>query len=711
MSQGTPEWIVEEHKRLADLIRRADEAYHSGDEPIMEDAEYDSLKRRLVEIEVARPDLRRGSPSSAVGAKPRKGFAKVRHAVRMMSLDNAFTSEDVHAFVASVARATGVARPRFTAEVKIDGLSLSVSYRDGKLERAATRGDSEVGEDVTANVLGISGIPHEIPYREPVEIRGEVYMTRADLAELNARQAQAGQKVFANARNAAAGALRNVDPEKVRSRPLRFLGYSMIGGPELATQEEVLATLHAWGVAVSDLTGICEGAEELIAYQAHIASIRHEIPFDIDGVVYKLDDLTLRAAVGETSRAPKWATAHKFEAEKVTTQLLGITLQVGRTGVVTPVAELRPVKVGGVIVSRATLHNADFIKGVGNDGEPLRGGADIRVGDTVVIQRAGDVIPQVVDVILDLRLEGTRPYEFPNSCPSCGGALHREPGQAAIRCVATFACPAQKVERLCYLASREVLNIDGLGDKAIEAFVEAGILDRPGDVFRLRYVTDRIAALDGWAEKSAMAIAEAADAARRVPLWRFITALGIRHVGPSTAKLLAKKAVSASRFLEDCRAIAAGDAAVAAAYEAIDSVGSAVTRAIAEHFSDDRNVDDALDLADMMTIEEHVLRQGPLSGKTVVFTGSLERFDRKAAQASAEALGAKVSGSVSKRTHLVVAGPGAGSKLEEARRHGVPVIDEVAWIAMLEEAMSAAEDVSEPADDLPLLGRGGGYGP
>jgi len=683
MDATATESLAHEHRRISALIARADDAYHASDDPIMGDGEYDSLKLRLLEIESLLPSLATNSPSGKVGAAPRKnGLAKVTHATRMMSLDNAFTEDDVRNFVARVLAALGRGPVplRFVAEPKIDGLSLSIKYEGGQLVRAATRGNSSVGDDVTDNVLLIGDIPHTIPFREDAEVRGEVYMSKADFEALNARQLEAGLEPFANPRNAAAGTLRNQDKAKARHRRLRFFGYSLIGGPEgILTQEDALATLHAWGVSVSDIIGICEGADELIGYQRDIGAKRKDLPFDIDGVVYKLDDLALREIVGETSKFPKWAIAHKFEAEKATTLLKDIIVQVGRTGVVTPVAVLRPVLVGGVTVSRATLHNVDELQR-----------KDLRIGDTVVLQRAGDVIPQVLGMVADLRPDGAAPYVFPTACPSCGGALHRtkkdDKEEASIRCVAAFACPAQKVERLIYLASREILNIDGLGDKAVEAFVQAGILDRPGDAFRLRAMTNRIATLEGWAEKSALSLADAADAVRKAPLWRYIAALGIRHVGPATAKLLAKKAVSAPRFLADAEAITNGDTAIRKGYEDIDQVGEAVTGAIRDHFCDQRNWADALDLADVMEIEDHVTSQGPLSGKTVVFTGSLEKFDRKSAQASAERLGAKVSGSVSKKTHLVVAGPGAGSKLEDARKHEVKVIDEAEWIAMVEGA-------------------------
>jgi len=687
MDSVAVEGLEQEHRRISQVILRADDAYHSGDAPIMGDDEYDSLKRRLEEIEVSHPHLRRNSPSGNVGAKPRKGFAKVAHSTRMMSLGNAFTPEDVRDFVAQVARAAGVADPRFVGELKIDGLSLSLVYDHGNLVRGATRGDSAVGDDVTDNVRGIFGIPATIPYKGQVEVRGEVYMTHAALKELNEQLAAQGLEPYANVRNAAAGALRNQDPRKARSKYLHFFGYSMIGGPDgIETQEAVLATLDSWGVAVSDQVAICDGAEHLIEYQAYVGSIRKQLPFDIDGVVYKLDNLALRDTVGETSKAPKWAIAHKFEAEKVTTALLDIVVQVGRTGVITPVAELRPVSVGGVTVSRATLHNADFIKGLGNKGETIRNGVDIRVGDTVVVQRAGDVIPQVLDIVADLRPAGTVPFKFPKACPSCGGTLHREEGQAAIRCVAAFACPAQKVERLVYMASREVLNVDGLGDETVKALVGAGILDRPGDVFRLAGQIDRISRLEGMADRSARALVDAAEARRKAPLDRFLTALGIPQVGLSTARLLAAKAVSARRFLDDGVAIAEGNREIAAEYESIPQIGPSVIKAIADHFSDGRNSSDASDLASVMEIEDHVTVQGPLSGKTVVFTGSLEKFDRNSAKESAIRLGAKVSGSVSKKTHLVVAGPGAGSKLADAEKHKVKVIDEAEWIAMVEAA-------------------------
>lgn len=668
--------MEKEHLRISKVVQKADDAYHSSDRPIIDDDEYDSLKRRLVEIESMLPHLKANSPTGNVGAKPRKGFAKVAHASRMMSLGNAFTPDEVREFVAQVAKATGTESPRFVGELKIDGLSLSLIFREGALVRAATRGDSEVGDDVTDNVRGIAGIPATIPYTGDVEVRGEAYMTHAALEELNARLVGQGLETYANVRNAAAGALRNQDPKKARSKYLHFFGYSIIEGPAgITTQEEVLATLDSWGIAVSDQIAICDGAEQLIEYQAYVASIRKELPFDIDGVVYKLDDLSLRESVGETSRAPKWAIAHKFEAEKVTTTLLDITVQVGRTGVITPVAELRPVSVGGVTISRATLHNAE---------ELLR--KDIRIGDTVTVQRAGDVIPQVLGIVPALRPGGAVPYVFPKSCPSCGGILHRSEGEVAIRCVGAFSCPAQKVERLIYLASREVLNVDGLGEKAVEAFVNAGILDRPGDVFRLRGKVKRIAALDGMADKTARALADAADKSRNAPLDRFLAALGIRFVGQSTARLLAAHAQSVGRFLEDAASIAGGDRDVIGRYLAIEQVGQSVIDAVAEHFSDQRNLSDAHDLASVMQVEEHVTVQGPLTGKTVVFTGSLDKFDRNSAKESAIRLGAKVSGSVSKKTYLVVAGPGAGTKLEDAKKHGVEVIDEAKWISIVEAA-------------------------
>jgi len=681
-----PKQIAKEHASIAETIIRADNAYHSGHEPLMADGEYDSLKSRLIKLESDHPTLRNGSPTTSVGAAPKSGFTEVQHSTRMLSLDNAFTEQDIKDFIGRIAKVSGTLKPRFMAEPKVDGLSLTVRYAGGKLVLAATRGDSKVGEDVTANILHIRDIPHEIPYLGEVEVRGEVYMTREDLAALNARHAAEGLKTFANPRNAAAGALRNQDQTKAQSRPLRFIGYGIVGGPDdVTTQEGVLETLYNWSVTVSDLVGICEGAEELIAYYAHIERIRPTIPYDIDGVVYKIDDFSLRNRIGENTRAPRWAIAHKFQAERAATVLMDISWQVGRTGAVTPVANLRPVSVGGVTVSRATLHNIDEIER-----------KDLRIGDTVTIQRAGDVIPQILGVVLELRPEDAQSYVPPISCPSCGGPLHRSPGDAVIRCTAAFACPAQKVERLKHLVSREILDVEGLGESTIEAFVNAGIVSRPGDIFRLSNHIVEIAALSGMSEKVARTLAAAADTKRSVPLERFIAALGIRHVGLSTARLLAARARTAEEFLNDAEEIASGDRTIANEYAAIDQVGPAVIEAIREHFHDPRNVIDARDLASVLRIEGYVARQGPLSGKTVVFTGTLEQFDRKQAKELAIRLGARVSGSVSRKTDLVVAGAGAGSKLNDARTLGIEIVDEAEWVAMVADLEGSLLNARRP---------------
>lgn len=689
--------------RLAAAIAGHDAAYYQRDAPEVADAEYDALRRLNAAIEALFPHLiRADSPSHRVGIAPASAFAKVQHRVPMLSLANAFDADEVRDFDLSIRRFLGLestAPLAYVAEPKIDGLSLSLRYEGGALVEAATRGDGREGENVTANARSIADIPARLADAPAVlEVRGEVYMTHADFAALNDRQAAAGAKVFANPRNAAAGSLRQLDPTVTASRPLRFFAYSWgeVSEPLAGTQSAALARLKAMGFAINPDMVEADGPDALLAAHAALESRRAALGYDIDGIVYKVDDLALQARLGFRSTTPRWAIAHKFSAQTATTVLEGIDIQVGRTGALSPVARLRPVTVGGVVVSSATLHNEDYIGGVGGDGQPIRPNADgtsrdLRVGDTVTVYRAGDVIPKVLNVDLSKRPAGAEPFRFPDHCPECGSAAPREPGEAVRRCTGGLICPAQAVERLRHFVSRDAFDIEGLGAKQVEAFFRDGWVREPADLFTLaaRFGDGQLQQLrnrDGWGAKSAANLFEAIEARRRIPLDRLIFALGIRHVGETTARMLARAYGSWAAFSEAMTAAADRDGEAWAHLLAIDGVGSVLAASLVDFFAEPHNRAALGHLLAHLSIEDVAAPSGvdsAVAGKTVVFTGTLTRMTRAEAKARAEALGAKVAGSVSAKTDFVVAGDAAGSKLKQATALGVAVLSEDEWLAMI----------------------------
>ncbi|HRE44970.1 MAG TPA: NAD-dependent DNA ligase LigA [Terricaulis sp.] len=757
--------------RLAQDIARHDALYYSKDAPELTDAEYDGLRRRNAAIEARFPDLvREDSPSLRVGAAPASSFGKVRHSVAMLSLDNAFDAEDARAFVARVQRFLNLETPpAITAEPKIDGLSASLRYEDGRFVRGATRGDGREGEDVTANLRTIADIPQRITGAPAVlEVRGEVYMEKAAFAAMNARLEAEGKQAYVNPRNSAAGALRQLDAKITATRPLRFFthGWGELSEPLAETQFESMARLKKMGFPVTPAMIRADNAEQLLAAYQQILEGRQALAYEIDGVVYKVDSLALQQRLGFVSRSPRWAIAHKFAAEQQTTTLDAIDIQVGRTGALTPVGRLAPVFVGGVTVTNVTLHNADYIKGVGADGAPIRGGKDLRVGDTVVVQRAGDVIPQIVDVLLEKRAKGARKYQFPETCPVCGSHVARElePGEEGViaRCTGGLNCPAQAVERLIHFVARRAMDIEGLGQKQIEEFYELGWVKEPADIFRLADHRDELMTREGYGEKSVANLLASIDARREPEFARFLYGLGIRDIGETTAGVLARRYESWAAF--EAAMHRAAQAAPGEAYEALarvkgvgggalaaliaaapdlkapgadlfdagenpklkgvtakawdglitafgslseaiaaikaaakaapgedflelartDGVGPVAAEHLADFFAEPHNLDALARLLKEVRPKDQprAATSSPVAGLTIVFTGSLEKMTRDEAKARATALGAKVSGSVSKKTDLVVAGPGAGSKLAEAEKHGVKVIDEDAWIAL-----------------------------
>jgi len=695
--QLTEEQAAAELARLAKLIAEHDKRYYQQDAPTISDAEYDALRQRNNDIEARFPELiRKDSPSQRVGAAPTGRFKKVRHAVPMLSLDNAFSDQDVADFVDRVVRFLKLNEPPvFTAEPKIDGLSLSLRYEAGKLVTGATRGDGAEGEDVTANVKTLHDIPHALKGRnvpDVVEIRGEVYMTHDDFIALNKRQAEADEPVYANPRNSAAGSLRQKDPAITASRKLKFFAYAWgeMSAMPADTQAGMVEWIEARGFSINPLFKLCHSVDAMLAFYRDIEQRRAALGYDIDGVVYKLNRLDWQQRLGFVSRSPRWAIAHKFPAEKATTVVNDIDIQVGRTGALTPVAKLEPVTVGGVVVQNATLHNEDYIKGIGNDGNPIRGGTDIRIGDTVIIQRAGDVIPQVVDVVLEKRPKSARPYEFPKTCPVCGSHAVREEGEAVRRCTGGLICPAQQVERLRHFVSRDAFDIEGLGEKQVQAFYNDGLVMEPADIFTLaerdKRATKKLADREGLGETSVRNLFAAIEERRKIPLNKLIYALGIRHIGETNARLIARHYGDVDAFLVGMTAAGAGpDSEAYRELTNIGGIGEVVADAIVEFFKEKKNRE-ALDrLLEQIEVEpmEKVKSDSPVAGKTVVFTGSLEKMTRNEAKAQAERLGAKVAGSVSKKTDYVVAGPGAGSKLAEAQKHGVTVLSEDEWLAMV----------------------------
>ncbi|HEY6631499.1 MAG TPA: NAD-dependent DNA ligase LigA [Rhizobiaceae bacterium] len=696
----TQEEAAAELARLAEEIGGHDRRYHGEDAPTVSDAEYDALKLRNAQIEARFPELiRDDSPSRRVGAAPSSAFAQVRHSRPMLSLDNVFSDEDVVDFVASVRRFLSLspgAELVFTAEPKIDGLSMSLRYERGKLVTAATRGDGTTGENVTANIRTIKEIPQQLPGDAPdvVEVRGEVYMRRDDFLELQKRMADTGQ-TFANPRNSAAGSLRQKNPEVTKSRPLKFFAYAWgeTSEPLGTTQYDVVRRFGDWGFRINERMVRCSSTEELLAQYRRIEAERAELPYDIDGVVYKVDRLDLQERLGFRSRSPRWATAHKFPAEKATTVLTAIDIQVGRTGALTPVARLEPVTVGGVVVVNATLHNEDEIAR-----------KDVRVGDTVIVQRAGDVIPQILGVVAEKRPAGAVPYKFPDRCPICDSHAVLEEGEAVRRCTGGLICSAQAVERIRHFVSRNAFDIEGLGEKQIEFFFnndnEALKVSTPADIFTLRRRQEALPAtlegsmgrlenVEGFGAVSVKKLFDAIDARREVDLSRFLFALGIRHIGETNAKRLARHFLSFDRLRTAAEAAkppeGKGDPGNAEWQEivGVNGIGGIVAEALVDFFAEEHNraAVDALLAAGVTPLDEEPVSavSSPVAGKTVVFTGSLEKMSRDEAKAMAERLGAKVAGSVSKKTDLVVAGPGAGSKLKQASELGIEVIDEDQW--------------------------------
>ncbi|MGB8313048.1 MAG: NAD-dependent DNA ligase LigA [Aestuariivirga sp.] len=676
-----------ELKRLAAEIAEHDVRYHQQDAPTISDASYDKLRQRNAALEERFPELvLADTPSKRVGAAPQEKFGKVQHRVPMLSLANGFSDEDVTDFLGRVRRFLNLPEAteiEVTSEPKIDGLSISLRYEGGRLVQAATRGDGAEGENVTANVLTIADVPAKLMGSDPavLEVRGEIYMSHKDFAKLNEKQIQESEKTFANPRNAAAGSLRQLDSSITASRPLRFFAYAWGEAPELKedTQWDVVMGFKRLGFPVNPLMKLCRSAEELLAHYHSIEERRADLGYDIDGVVYKVNRLDWQERLGFISRSPRWALAHKFAAEKATTVLEGIDIQVGRTGALTPVGRLRPVTVGGVVVSNATLHNEDEIAR-----------KDLRIGDTVVVQRAGDVIPQIVAVILEKRPRNAAPYEFPRACPACGSHAEREErdtGKTDVvrRCTGGLICPAQRVERLKHFASRNAFDIEGLGDKIIEEFYHDDLIKSPSDIFTLQKRDEanpeKLRDREGWGEASVKKLFDAIAQRRSIALDRFIFALGIRHVGETTARVLARAYGSAELFRDQMVAAVQRDSEAWNELNALDGIGVVVAEAVTQFFDEHHNIDVVNELLKHVTPTAlaAVAASSPVSGKTVVFTGALELMTREEAKSMAERLGAKVAGSVSKKTDLLVAGPGAGSKLKEAEKHGVEVIDEAEW--------------------------------
>ena len=703
MPDPTPAEALSEAEATAELTALADELaahdvrYFQDEAPTISDGDYDDLKRRNAEIEARFPHLvRENSPSLKVGAARASSFAPVEHGVPMLSLDNAFSDDDAREFDARVRRflRLGEDPVAYTAEPKIDGLSASLRYERGILVQGATRGDGRVGEDVTANLKTIGDIPHRLAgdgWPDLIEIRGEVYFGHDDFAALNAAAEAAGQRTYVNPRNAASGSLRQIDPKITAQRGLHFFSYAwgQLSAQFAETQWDALAALKSWGFKVTPQAAQVFNVEGLLEAYAEMERLRPHLGFDIDGIVYKVDRLDWQQRLGFVSRSPRWAVARKFPAQQARTILNAIDLQVGRTGAVTPVARLTPVTVGGVVVENATLHNADEIAR-----------KDIRVGDTVIIQRAGDVIPQIVGVVLEERPQPEpEPFDFPTHCPCPlhtplardvqGEDAEGNPIHGVIRrCTGEFACPFQRIEHLIHFCSRRAFDIEGLGIKQLQAFFDEGLIKEPADIFRLATneaaLTD-LRARDGYGETSIRNLVAAIEARRTIPLDRFILSLGIRHIGETTAVGMARAYGSAAAFLEAMDKVAAGDEEATAELDAVDQIGEAVIEAAAAYFGEDHNRRIVAELAAQLTIQdaERPKTDTAVAGKTVVFTGSLEHLTRDEAKAQAEALGAKVASSVSKKTDIVVAGPGAGSKLKTAAELGLQVLTEDEWLTLI----------------------------
>ncbi|AWM86442.1 NAD-dependent DNA ligase LigA [Microvirga sp. 17 mud 1-3] len=693
-----------EHEALGREIAEHDRRYYEEDAPTVSDAEYDALRKRYEALEAQFPELVGDeSLSRKVGSKASEKFSKVRHRVPMLSLANGFEDEEVEEFVERIRRFLQLkpeATLLFTAEPKIDGLSLSLRYENGRLVSAATRGDGAVGEDVTANARTVEDIPQRLAGKhvpDVFEVRGEVYLSHKDFAAINERQEAAGKPLFANPRNAAAGSLRQLDPAVTASRPLCFFAYGWgeVSAMPSTTQFGMVEALRSFGFTTNKLTRLCASVEELLEHYHAIETDRANLGYDIDGVVYKVNELALQTRLGFVSRSPRWALAHKFPAQQAVTVLEDIEINVGRTGSLNPIAKLKPVTVGGVVVSNATLHNEDYIKGIGGDGQPIRNGVDIRIGDTVVVLRAGDVIPKVLDVVLDKRPPGAKPYEFPTICPACGSHAVREVNprtgkeDSVRRCTGGLICPAQARERLKHFVSRNAFDIEGLGGQRIEDFYAEGLIQRPQDIFTLEARNarslQRLENREGWGATSARNLFAAIEARRSIALNRFIFALGIPHIGETSARLLARHFGTFEALRETAKAAADPDSEAHAELTAIGGIGPVVADSIVEFFKEKHNEEMLDALLAQVTTEpmEATAASSPVAGKTVVFTGSLEQMTREEAKAMAERLGAKVAGSVSKKTDILVAGPGAGSKLDKAKEFDIQVLDEDGWFALV----------------------------
>lgn len=672
----TAEDAASELEFLATVLARHDRAYHELDAPEITDAEYDTLRRRNIAIEARFPALLRDdSPTKRVGARAASGFAKLTHRVPMLSLDNAFDAAEFSDFCDRVRRFLGLKDDPLVmvGEPKIDGLSISLTYRDGALQQAATRGDGSEGEDVTANVRVMDAIPKQLigPAPSLIEIRGEIFMTKADFLALNEAQTAAGQKIFANPRNAAAGSLRQLDPKITASRPLSLFAYAMgdASTRPAGTHSAWLRQLSDWGFQVNPLWQKLDGRAAAEAFQTKIAAERAGLPYDIDGVVYKIDDLALQARLGFVGRAPRWAIAWKFPAEQATTLLEDILIQVGRTGALTPVASLTPVNVGGVLVARASLHNQDEIARL-----------DVRIGDTVVLQRAGDVIPQIVEVLKDKRPAISVPYIFPQTCPVCGSLAIRPPDEVVARCTGGLTCAAQTEERLIHFVSRLAFDIEGLGDKTIREFHAEGLVRGPADIFRLPDHEAVIAKREGWGELSARNLSIAIRARQTIGLARFIYSLGIRRIGEANAKLLARHYVSFANWRTQMALAVQIGSEARSDLGSILRIGTAIAEELVEFFAEPRNLLTVDEVAGFLTIEDAAAGQSSaLAGKIIVFTGSLETLTRQEAKARAENLGARVTDSVSKKTDIVVLGADAGSKARKAAELGVRTMTEAEW--------------------------------
>jgi DNA ligase (NAD+) len=689
----------DELARLAASINEANSAYHGDDNPIMTDAEFDFLKKRNLEIELRFPEYKRSdSPTEKIGSLPSETFSKIKHSKKMFSLANAFKNSDLYDFDEQVRRFLnfGVADPlEYTVEPKIDGLSLSLRYEKGKLVFAATRGDGTTGENVTANALRISDIPRNLSTKiDILEVRGEVYMEHKDFETLNQNQGFLGKKIFANPRNAAAGSLRQLDPVITAERPLKFLAYAWgeLAEPLDKTQFGAIKKLKDLGFKTNSHTKLCKNIDEALSHYNKLSKIRSELGYDIDGIVYKVDSLNLQSRLGFRSTTPRWAIAHKFPAEYSWTQLQSIDIQVGRTGALSPVARLKPVTVGGVVVSNATLHNQDYIEGRDNSGKEIRAGKDIRINDWVEVYRAGDVIPKISDVDLTRRLEDSTAYRFPSSCPECGSEAVRDEGDAVIRCTGGINCSAQAIEKLKHFVSRKAFDIEGLGGKQIELFFvdETLSVKEPADIFTLELRDQnnltKLKERPGFGKKSATNLFDAIKKKKTIELSRFIFSLGIRHVGENVAKLLARHFLTWSKFVQAMSIAQNSESQEYLDLVAIDGIGIAVVNSLVSAFGVGKERNNIDRLVKHLVLLDEILPDNDtssLSGKTLVFTGTLEKMSRSEAKSLAENLGAKVSGAVSAKTDLVIAGPGAGSKIKKAEELEIEVLDETAWLNLI----------------------------